>query len=86
VRVSSWRKIVVDGKNYRWRGSSFVIVQDENGRRVAAGNATEIKGLTWNDWERGHWKRTNDGMMRPGEVAAFVRLSLTLASEERHSG
>lgn len=77
--MSGWRKIVVDGKSYRWRGSSFVIVQDENGKRVAAGNAPEVKDLTWNDWERGGWKKTQDGMMMPREVAAFVRLSLALS-------
>lgn len=69
----SWRNISVDGKKYRWRGSDFVIVQDEDGKRVAAGNAPTIKGISWNDWERGGWKITCDGMMRPGEVAAFIR-------------
>ena len=72
-----WRNISVDGQNYRWRGSRFVVVQDSEGRRVCAGSAPEIKGITWNDWERGGWKSTPDGMMRPGEVAAFIRRNLT---------
>jgi hypothetical protein len=70
-----WRNLIVDGKKYRWRGSSFVVIQDEHGKRVGKAqlSAPEIKGEDWNVWERGQWKRTNDGMMRPGEVAAFIR-------------
>lgn len=70
-----WRNLVVDGKNYRWRGSSFVVIQDAAGRRVGGPRVTapDIKGISWNDWERGGWKQTRDGMMRPGEVANFIR-------------
>lgn len=68
-----WRKIFVGGKQYRWRGADFVVIQDENGKRVASGSAPEIKGTDWNVWERGGWKRTCDGMMRPGDVAAYIR-------------
>jgi hypothetical protein len=73
--MGSWRKLVVDGKNYRWRGSDFVVIQDEHGKRVGGARVTapQIKGDDWNVWERGQWKRTSDGMMRPGEVAAFIR-------------
>lgn len=69
----AWRNIVVDGKHYRWRGSRYVVVQGNTGKRVASGHAPEIKGITWNDWERGGWKSSSDGMMRPGEVADFIR-------------
>ena len=72
-----WRNIVVDGRQYRWRGASFVVIQDQSGKRVAAGSAPEIKGISWNDWERGGWKITPDGMMRPGEVADFIRRSVS---------
>lgn len=77
-----WRSIVVDGRQYRWRGASYVVVQDKDGNRVCAGNAPEIKGISWSDWERGGWKSTPDGMMRPGEVAAFIRLSLALPRQD----
>ena len=84
--MGSWRKIIVDGKNYRWRGADFVVVQDENGKRVAAGSAPEIKGISWNDWERGGWKITQDGMMRPSEVAAFIRRSGVVGSPPDERG
>lgn len=71
----AWRNLTVDGKKYRWRGSSFIVIQDEGGKRVGKAqlSAPEIKGTDWNVWERGQWKHTNDGMMRPGEVAAYIR-------------
>lgn len=71
----AWRNLTVDGKKYRWRGSDFVVIQDDNGKRVGKAqlSAPEIKGISWNDWERGGWKITCDGMMRPGEVAAYIR-------------
>ncbi len=69
-----WRNIVVDGKPYRWRGSGFVVIQDGNGKRVGGPRVTaaQVKGITEHDWERGCWKRTCDGQLRPVEIAAFI--------------
>lgn len=70
----NWRKIVVDEKEYRWTGgSAYVVVQDTNGKRVLGASACEIKGITPDVWERGKWKGTSDGMITPGEVAAFIK-------------
>jgi hypothetical protein len=46
---------------------------------------TEIKGLGWDVIERGRWKRTSDGMVRPAEVAAYILTAFALqeGSDER---
>lgn len=74
--AQSWREIVVDGAAYRWRGESFVVVQDALGRRVAGEWMHKIKGVSPDVWERGHWKRTSDGQMHPSELAAFIRSAI----------
>jgi len=71
-----WRQIEVNGKNFRWKcGGSFVVIQDDNGKRIG-GPSLQASSLKENcspyDWERGHWKRTTDGMLRPREVANFI--------------
>lgn len=73
--MGHWRKLVVDGERYRWAGSKYIIVQDAHGLRVLFATAPEVKGIDWNAWERGQWKGTPDGMIRPGEVARLIRLA-----------
>lgn len=71
--MSGWRNIIVDGTKYRWRGHSYVMVITESEEKFASATACQIKGITWSDWERGHWKKTPDGMMTPDHVAEFIR-------------
>jgi hypothetical protein len=72
-----WRQIVVDGKKYRWRGRTHVVIQDwETGIRVASALVTEVKGITWDAWERGQHDGNPDGMLRPGDVVEFLRKKL----------
>lgn len=73
----AWRNITVDGESYRWSGHHYVVVQDGSGRRVCSGPAAFVKGISEDDWERGQRNRGSDGMMRPGDVAAFVKRSRT---------
>jgi hypothetical protein len=70
---SRWRKIVVDGKQYRWRGHQFFIAQDSNGYRVFGEHGNVVKGLSVEAWERGCRKRTPDGAVMPSDIAAYIR-------------
>lgn len=73
-----WRKIVVDEVEYRWAGGdAYVVVQDSNGKRVCGADVCEVKGITAEAWEVGHWKGTSDGMITPSEVADFIRKKVT---------
>jgi len=69
----SWRKIEVDGHTYRWRGGGYVIVQDENGKRVVCAHMAEIKGISHDAFERGRHKKTSDGMLGIKELADYIR-------------
>jgi hypothetical protein len=78
------RNIVVDGKTYKWKcGSCFVDIRDDKGNRVGPPelHASTVKGITPEHWERGQWKITYDGMLRPREVAAFIKNFLNRRSE-----
>jgi hypothetical protein len=66
------RKIEVLGHAYRWTvGGPGVIVWDEAGRQHQAA-LFDVAGIHWDTFERGHRKKTSDGMIRPGQVAAWI--------------
>lgn len=71
--MSGWRKITYEGTEYRWRfGQTYVIVR--KGRVVfARASPGEITGRTFAIFERGQWKRTSDGMVKPGQVLGLIR-------------
>jgi len=69
------RRITVAGVEYRYVvGTSFVKISGPALSRAVP--LTEIKGLGWDVIERGRHKQTSDGMVRPLEVAAYIRTSL----------
>lgn len=66
------RRIVVAGTTWYWRvGRSNVVARNDAGEKRCERIWT-IKGLTPHDFERGQWKRTSDGQLTPGEVAAWL--------------
>lgn len=73
--MSGWRTIVVDGVSYVWRGADYVTVRFAESRKaVCRGPVTEIiPNMNWNVWERGQHKQTQDGMLTPRHVAAWIR-------------
>lgn len=77
-----WRSIEVDGKTYRYRGESYLVIQDSDGRRLAGAPMHSIKGVDVFVWERGQRKRTSDGMLKPAEIAAFIRSKLKERARE----
>lgn len=70
------RKIEVAGHTYRWtEGGPGVIVWDEAGKQHKAA-LFDIAGIHWDIYERGKWKKTIDGMIRPAQVAAWIAAHL----------
>ena len=63
----SWRKIIVDGKNYRWRGREYYVIQDANGLRVYGAHGSVIKGLP--EWEWARW----DNPITPADIAQLIK-------------
>ena len=65
------RRITVRGVEYRYVvGTAFVKIIGPVASRAVP--LTEIKGVGWDAIERGHWKKTSDGMVFPSEVAAYI--------------
>ena len=68
----SWRKIVVDGQPYRWRGGrgGHLSVRGPDGKGCNA-PLTQVTGWSWDNIERGHHKRYF--CLTPRVVENFVR-------------
>jgi len=67
----NWRRIVVDGTTWLYHvGSSAVAFR---GPRRFVARIGDVKRLDPDTIDRGRWKRTSDGMIRPAEVAAFLQ-------------
>lgn len=73
-----WRKITVNNKEYRWRGSYHVVIQDSEGKRVSPPTLTapQVKRITPDEWERGKWKITESGMLRPSDIKDWIESTL----------
>ena len=69
------RKLVVGGAVWWWLYGSRVCIWDPDGAKHTV-PAWTIKGVTPDTLERGHWKRTSDGMLTPFEVADYIKSEL----------
>jgi len=57
---------------WKWRmGQSSVIAYSDKGERRCE-KAWKIKGIHPNDWERGQWKRSQDGAVTPSDVVKWL--------------
>ncbi len=71
----SWRSIEVDGTTWRYRvGRQHVKFR---GPRTFFKSIAEVKGVGPGDVDRGKWKKTSDGMLRPSEIANYLRHEAT---------
>jgi hypothetical protein len=67
-----WRRIIIDGKSYRYHvGKGTVVIRTPDGATLTP-KAERVKGLSAEAFERGVWKGTEDGMIRPIDVRRFV--------------
>lgn len=67
------RALMVAGTMWRWRcgRGGNVVAYSEHGERRCAG-AWTIRGMTPDTFERGQWKITTDGMVRPSDVVKWL--------------
>jgi hypothetical protein len=69
------RKIVVEGKIYEWMyHSGGAVIWDGDKKHHATG--LELTGLTPDQHERGHWKRTGYGVVSPRFIRAWIERTL----------
>lgn len=56
-------------------GRSNVLFKLPSGQRRVVDFAT-LTGRSWATIERGHWKRTDDGMITPAAIKAYILRAL----------
>lgn len=67
-----WRRIVVDGREWRWSlGKRAGHAEARCGAVKIAAPITEVTGLSWDEVERGKWKRYFS--VTPQQVADWIR-------------
>jgi hypothetical protein len=67
------RKIVVEGKEYQWKYCGHgAMIWDENDKPHKA-ELMDLAGIDFNARERGHWKKTCDGMLVPSQIAGWIK-------------
>jgi hypothetical protein len=70
------RLLTVAGTKWRWRcgKGGNVVAYSEYGKRLCVG-AWTIKGMHPDIFERGKWKKTSDGMLKPSDIANWLLTS-----------
>lgn len=73
----SYRQVTVMGKVWRYFvGKQHTVLREPDTNRAIVVHNWEIKGCTPDVFERGKWKRTSDGMIKPGRVQYYIETML----------
>jgi len=66
------RTINVNGHDYKYKiGERSTVITMLDGKKIVVGNHT-IKGLSPDDFDRGKWKKTSDGMIKPSDMERYI--------------
>jgi hypothetical protein len=68
------RKIVVNNKTYHYMvGKDSCVIQLDGDIKK---NIVPLSNITLNDYERGRWQGTTDGMIKPRMIDFYIRMCL----------
>ena len=74
--MSGWRTMQVDGRVWRYRfGRGNAVIRDDADKPSVV-DYSALTGRAWTTIERGQWKKTGDGMVKPGHVLGWIRKHL----------
>lgn len=69
----NFRRIVVDNKIYRYVvGKTGTIVIRSDDKKFVT-DVTEVKGISFESFDRGKRKKTKDGMVFPSEIERWIK-------------
>jgi hypothetical protein len=71
----SYRQVTVMGRVWRYFvGKQHTVLRHPDTNQAIVVHNWEIKGrgYTPDTWERGQWKGTSDGMIKPGRVRGYI--------------
>lgn len=78
--MSRWRKLEVNGEKWCYTvGSSTVAARHEDGRKFTA-SVESVRGRDADTFEKGRYKGTDDGMIKPGKVRVWLEREIRQAS------
>lgn len=70
------RKLVLESGTWEFKvGRGFVQIVSPSGKRHVR-DIPKVKGITWDDFERGHWKKTSDAALTPGEIRTYIEKNI----------
>jgi hypothetical protein len=76
-KMSGWRKITVDGIEYRYRiGKSYAVIQMPDGTSLRP-RVSDLNGRSPYHYDEGQWDGTPDGMVTPGHICSWIRKHLS---------
>jgi hypothetical protein len=66
------RKLHIGNEEWQYRvGNGTIVVVTPLGSKVYI-QCHKVKGLTPDEYDRGKWKKTSDGMITPSELKAYI--------------
>lgn len=66
------RKITVDGIEWKFRiGKQSTVIRNEKNKFVVFSN--DLVGISPDDFDKGKYKGTSDGMVLPSQIAKFIQ-------------
>jgi hypothetical protein len=70
------RALDVDGQQWWFRvGHGAIEIWPPDGTKHVT-DMCKVTGRDWDTIERGQWKKTEDGMVKPGHVRGYIRKEL----------
>ncbi len=67
------RLVSYEGKTYKYRvGNGYTDIRCPNGKKYLVSNPY-LRGVSWDTWDRGQWKRSSDWMIKPGHIKRYIR-------------
>lgn len=68
-----YRKVHTTSGVYLYRiGGGYTTICKADGERFTVVRNDRLKGVTPDTYERGQWKRTQDGQLYPSEVKSWI--------------
>lgn len=69
----AYRKLIVDGEAWSYYvGGTYTVLRAPDGKKKVVSSST-VTGRSPDTFDRGQWKKTSDGMVRPSDVVAYIR-------------
>ncbi len=71
--MAKMRKVLVNGQAWEFSVGRFnAVIKNPSTKKKTIVDFSKLTGRTWDILERGQYRRTSDGMIKPGHVKAYI--------------